>query len=223
MEIALLTAIGVGGATVIGAGIGFLFKNISHKFSDIVLAFASGVMLAAAVIGLILPAVEYGGGGVTGLLIAIGSMFLGALVITLMDKIVPHLHKLSGMESEAHKENANGTAVIMRYTLRLLAAQQFTRAATLICACEYIRSDSAKGRKAKYPAYDLGNERITIGLWIGGNHTPNRNQGAKECLDELSHTTVKDLKYKKEVNNSAFFCVKFKNEPFRKKYIKQRP
>ena len=101
----------------------------------------------------------------------------------------------------AHKENSNGTAVIMRYTLRLLAAQQFTRAATLICACEYIRSDSAKGRKAKYPAYDLGNERITIGLWIGGNHTPNRNQGAKECLDELSHTTVKDLKYKKDQYN----------------------
>ena len=101
----------------------------------------------------------------------------------------------------AHKETANGTAVIMRYTLRLLAAQQFTRAATLICACEYIRSDSAKGRKAKYPAYDLGSERITIGLWIGGNHTPNRNQGAKECLDELSHTTVKDLKYKKDQYN----------------------
>ena len=101
----------------------------------------------------------------------------------------------------AHKESSNGTAVIMRYTLRLLAAQQFTRAATLICACEYIRQDSAKGKRAKYLAYDLGSERITIGLWIGGNHTPNRNQGAKECLDELSHTTVKDLKYKKDQYN----------------------
>ena len=104
----------------------------------------------------------------------------------------------------AHKETSNGTAVIMRYTLRLLAAQQFTRAATLICACEYIRNDSAKGRRAKYPAYDLGSERITIGLWIGGNHTPNRNDGngsAKECLDELSRATVKDLKYKKDQYN----------------------
>lgn len=100
-----------------------------------------------------------------------------------------------------HKENSGGTAVIMRYTLRLLAAQQFTRAATLICACEYIRRDSAKGRKARYPVYDLGNERITIGLWIGGNHTPNKNQGAKECLDELSHSTIKDLKYKKDQFN----------------------
>ena len=101
----------------------------------------------------------------------------------------------------AHKESFNGTTVIMRYTLRLLAAQQFTRAATLICACEYIRDDSARGKRAKYPAYNLGSERITIGLWIGGNHTPNRNQGAKECLDELYHATVKDLKYKKEQYN----------------------
>ena len=105
----------------------------------------------------------------------------------------------------AHKDSSSGTSVIMRYTLRLLAAQQFTRAATLICACEYIRNDSEKGRKAKYPAYELGNDRITIGLWIGGNHTPNRNQGdksaAKECLYELTRATIKDLKYKKDQYN----------------------
>lgn len=104
----------------------------------------------------------------------------------------------------AHKEFCGGTTVIMRYTLRLLAAQQFTRAATLICACEYIRNDSAKGRRAKYPAYDLGSERITIGLWIGGNHTPNRNQGAnsaEKCLQELTAATTKDLKYKKDQYN----------------------
>ena len=61
MELVLLTALGVGGATVIGAAIGFVFKNLSHKFSDIVLSFAAGVMLAAAVLGLVLPSLEYGG------------------------------------------------------------------------------------------------------------------------------------------------------------------
>ena len=59
MEMVLLTALGVGGATVIGSVIGFIFKKISHKFSDIVLAFAAGVMLSAAVLGLIIPSVEY--------------------------------------------------------------------------------------------------------------------------------------------------------------------
>ena len=49
MRLVLLTALGVGGATVFGAVIGFFFKKISHRFSDIVLAFAAGVMLAAAI------------------------------------------------------------------------------------------------------------------------------------------------------------------------------
>ena len=55
MQEVLLTAVGVGGATVVGAVIGFLFKKISHTFSDIVLSFAAGVMLAAAMLGLIPP------------------------------------------------------------------------------------------------------------------------------------------------------------------------
>lgn len=101
MELVLLTALGVGGATVIGAVIGFVFKKISHKFSDIVLAFAAGVMLAAAVIGLILPSLEYG--GEYGLLIIVAGIFAGALCLNLIDKLVPHLHKLAGADGEAHK------------------------------------------------------------------------------------------------------------------------
>ena len=102
MELVLLTALGVGGATVIGAVIGFIFKNISHKFSDIVLAFAAGVMLAAAVLGLILPSLEYG--GKFGILITVIGIFVGALSLNLIDKLVPHLHKLTGVGAveEAH-------------------------------------------------------------------------------------------------------------------------
>ena len=78
MEMVLLTALGVGGATVIGAIIGFLFKNISHKFSDIVLAFAAGVMLAAAVFGLIVPSLEYG--GEYGFIVTVLGVFAGRYV-----------------------------------------------------------------------------------------------------------------------------------------------
>ena len=77
MRMVLLTALGVGGATVLGALLGFAFKKISHKFSDIVLAFAAGIMLAAAVIGLILPSLDYG--GKFGLLVTVAGIFCGAL------------------------------------------------------------------------------------------------------------------------------------------------
>ena len=100
MELVLLTALGVGGATVIGAVIGFCFKKISHTFSDIVLSFAAGVMLAAAVIGLILPSLEYG--GKFGLLITVAGVFAGALCLNVIDKLVPHLHKMAGADIENH-------------------------------------------------------------------------------------------------------------------------
>lgn len=100
MELVLLTALGVGGATLIGAIIGFIFKKLSHRFSDIVLSFAAGVMLAAAVLGLILPSLEYG--GKYGILITVAGIFVGALCLNLVDKLVPHLHKMAGKDLEPH-------------------------------------------------------------------------------------------------------------------------
>ncbi len=111
MDLVLLTALGVGGATVIGAAIGFIFKNTSHKVSDLVLAFAAGVMLAAAVLGLIMPSIEYG--GKFGLLITIAGIFVGALAINGMDKLVPHLHKLSGVPEEQHNGNERINKVLL--------------------------------------------------------------------------------------------------------------
>jgi len=108
-----LTALGVGGATVIGSVIGFMFKHISHRFSDIVLSFAAGVMLSAAVLGLILPSVEYG--GQYGLLITVPGIFAGALCLNLIDKLVPHLHKLVGPDIEEHN-NHNLSKVLLFVT-----------------------------------------------------------------------------------------------------------
>ena len=101
MDLVILTALGVGGATVFGAVIGFMFKKVSHTFSDIVLSFAAGVMMAAAVLGLILPSVEYGGD--FGLITAVIGIFAGAICLNLVDKLVPHLHKLAGADIESHK------------------------------------------------------------------------------------------------------------------------
>ena len=114
MEMVFLTALGVGGATVFGSIIGFLFKKISHRFSDIVLAFAAGVMLAAAVLGLIIPSLDYG--GKWGLLITVAGIFAGALCLNLIDRLVPHMHKLVGAEPESHSGNANISKVLLFVT-----------------------------------------------------------------------------------------------------------
>ena len=110
MEMVLITALGVGGATMLGSCMGFLFKDISHRFSDIVLSFAAGVMMAAAVLGLILPSVEYGGD--YGLLMTVPGIFAGALCLNLIDRLVPHLHKLVGSDTEAHN-NQNLSRVLL--------------------------------------------------------------------------------------------------------------
>lgn len=114
MEMVLLTALGVGGATLVGSVIGFMFKDISHKFSDIVLSFAAGVMLAAAVLGLILPSVEYGGS--YGLVTTVGGIFTGAVCLNLIDKLVPHMHRMVGADSEEHRSNANLSKVLLFVT-----------------------------------------------------------------------------------------------------------
>lgn len=112
----LLTALGVGGATVIGALLGFAFKKPSHKFNDIVLSLAAGVMLAAAVIGLIIPSMEYG--GKFSILITVAGIFAGALCLNLIDKLVPHLHKMTGIDQELHPE---GTAQVDKILLFVIA------------------------------------------------------------------------------------------------------
>ena len=126
MRMVLLTALGVGGATVIGALIGFIFKKASHKFSDIVLAFAAGVMLAAAVLGLIMPSVEYGHEMIAGfgripelgvkglaLVMTVAGIFVGALCLNLVDRLVPHLHKMADVDQEAHPTNKNAGKVLL--------------------------------------------------------------------------------------------------------------
>ena len=101
MDMVVLTAAGVGGATVIGALIGFIFKGLSHKFSDIVLSFAAGVMLAAAVLGLVVPSLELG--GEYGIITTVLGIFAGAIALNLIDKLVPHLHRMAGVDIESHR------------------------------------------------------------------------------------------------------------------------
>lgn len=70
-----------------------------------------------------------------------------------------------------------GVSVLMRYTLRLLTIQQFQRATALICACETLRRSDPR----------WGTARFSIGLWVGGDVTPNSYEDSKEALVKLRH------------------------------------
>ena len=88
------------------------------------------------------------------------------------------------------KSNADeqGVNVMMRYTLRMLNKQQFSRANILICSCEIIRSRNSE---------IYGNMRISNGLWVGGSLTPNKHIGSDNFPGNI------DLlkKYKNNVEN----------------------
>ena len=118
MEMVMLTALGVGGATIFGALLGFGFQNISHKFSDIVLSFAAGVMLCAAVLGLIVPSLEYGE-GILGFGMTVAGIFCGALCLNLLDKLVPHLHRLSGADQENHPADTQKLNKILLFVMAI--------------------------------------------------------------------------------------------------------
>ncbi len=111
MNIVLLTALGVGGATVIGALIGFISENLSHKFSDLILSFAAGIMLCAATFSLILPSIKYGE-NLSILVTSIG-IFTGALILNLLDKVVPHLHRMAEDDIEPHSSQHKLNKVLL--------------------------------------------------------------------------------------------------------------
>ncbi|MFQ1003915.1 helicase-related protein [Modestobacter sp. SSW1-42] len=75
-----------------------------------------------------------------------------------------------------HGVQGGGTAVITRYTLRLLTAQQFQRAASLICAMEILRGSDPRAK---------GMVPFSIGLWVGNDVTPATFARAKAELERL--------------------------------------
>jgi hypothetical protein len=70
----------------------------------------------------------------------------------------------------------SGVDILMRYTLRLLTTQQFLRAGSLICAMECIRKQQP----------ELGNLEFSIGIWLGGETTPNNKKMAKSDYSKLA-------------------------------------
>ena len=92
-----------------------------------------------------------------------------------------------------NSSEGGGTDVLMRYTLRLLTSQQFQRASTLICALERLRKNNPQ---------TLGEERISLGIFVGGDASPNTESGIRNAWSDLS----KVYKSNKFVVTSCPWC-----------------
>lgn len=104
----------IGASTVFGASAGVLVRKLPHKFHDIMLGTASGIMLAAAVLGLIAPAVECKVRGA--LAMSVAGVFVGAVIVSVLDKITPHLHRLAGVDQEQHTNNTGVAKTLLFIT-----------------------------------------------------------------------------------------------------------
>lgn len=99
-----LCAVGLGGATIIGSLLGFAVKNLPHRWNDTLLGYCAGVMLAASTLGLIVPAFGMESCCDGRLVVAIGVM-CGALFLNVLDLVTPHLHHITGLDPEEHRNN----------------------------------------------------------------------------------------------------------------------
>ena len=115
MNIVWLSAAGLCGATIVGAILGFLIKDLPHRWNDTILGFCAGIMLSACTVGLIEPAFEMTmNSGITlgWLWVSIGVM-AGALFLNLLDIFTPHMHTITGLDPEEHKSNHRLNGVLL--------------------------------------------------------------------------------------------------------------
>ena len=110
MQEVWISAAGLSLATVIGALLGFAIKELPHKWNDAVLGFCAGIMLAASTLGLIVPASEEAGAH---WYLVLAGVVAGMLFLNVLDLVTPHMHKIAGLDSEQHRNNASIDRVLL--------------------------------------------------------------------------------------------------------------
>ena len=125
MSTAGMTALGfvlVFIGTAAGAAVVFVFKkDISPKFNTLFLGFAAGIMIAASVWSLIIPSLEGAEsyGAISWLPAAVG-IVAGGIVLTLLDKVVPHMHIATNEVEGMHSNAAMSTKMFLAVTIHNL-------------------------------------------------------------------------------------------------------
>lgn len=113
----MISAIGLGLASLLGSAIGMFVKNISHRLNDMFLGLCAGMMLAASIVCLIMPAI--GMVPAAGLWQVVVGVAAGVALIGALDYVTPHLHRLTGLEIEKHSHNSKSVNRILLFVLAI--------------------------------------------------------------------------------------------------------
>lgn len=105
-----ISAGGLFGATVLGSVLGFSIKQLPHKWNDAILGYCAGIMLAASTLSLIVPAFE---SNTTPRWLVVVGVMSGAYFLNILDLITPHLHHITGLDVEEHRNNATLNRVLL--------------------------------------------------------------------------------------------------------------
>lgn len=109
-----ISASGLCGATILGSLLGFFIKELPHKWNDTVLGYCAGIMLSASVLGLLVPAFEtVKDNSWLSVGLVVMAVLAGGAFLTLLDFITPHLHAITGLDVEEHRNNGRLNRVLL--------------------------------------------------------------------------------------------------------------
>lgn len=113
MQHVWISAAGLCGATLLGSVLGFFIKELPHKWNDTILGYCAGIMLAASTIGLIVPAFQSSASaGLPWWIVGLGVM-AGAFFLNIIDLFIPHLHSITGLDGEEHRNNSSINRIML--------------------------------------------------------------------------------------------------------------
>lgn len=118
MTLVWISAAGLCGATIIGSILGFVIKELPHKWNDTILGYCAGIMLAASTLGLIVPAFDMAvsqahAHALWSMGLVIAGVMTGAFFLNALDLVTPHLHHITGIDAEEHKHNAHLNHILL--------------------------------------------------------------------------------------------------------------
>lgn len=113
----LISAAGLALASLLGSAAGIALRRIPHKWNDILLGYCAGMMLAAAIVCLLMPAID--ATGFAGSWQIACGVAAGVALVGLIDYFTPHLHRLSGLDIEHHRGKDNSANRILMFVLAI--------------------------------------------------------------------------------------------------------